>query len=73
MTAITADLPTLSLTFVGWGPNPIAVCIGDQRPSTARWTLPSLSLVERAVLRALCNEALATLDRTEADLAKEDS
>ena len=67
---MNVELHPLTLTFVGNGPEPIAFQIADRRPSGGgRWTLPRISLVERAVLRALCQEALAAIDRAEADEA----
>jgi hypothetical protein len=63
----TVSLNPLSLVYVGMAPNPIAFQIQDRRTSDRHSsTYDCLSLVERAVLRALCVEAIANLDRLEA-------
>lgn len=59
------DLPELSLTFVGHsrdGIEPTAWSISDRRLDLDRPAFGMMTLVERAALRALCQDVLHTLD-----------
>ena len=62
--------PPLTLMFTGMQPrngdDPISFYLAD-RPAnrTGVWSFPSLSIVELAAFRALCQEALRVLDATE--------
>lgn len=66
-------LQPFTLTFVGTNlggtTEPTEWQISDRKPSPhgGVWMFRDMSIVERAVLRALCNEALRRLDATEAE------
>ena len=64
-------LTPLTLTFVGSDrggtSTPTGWQIADHVPTAGEWTFMGMSIIERAVLRALCHEALRRLDSTEAE------
>lgn len=67
MTDIISPRP-LSLYFVGSGRDGDAITweIADRVVDGSVWSFTSISIVERAVLRELCAEAIRRLDATEA-------
>jgi hypothetical protein len=62
MTSI--DLNPLTLVLVGAGSEPIAWQLSDEPKTSGVWSFGHMTLVERAALRALCEEAIRWIDRS---------
>lgn len=55
----------LSVHLVGNGPEPVIYSVWDRKPDDGNWTFADMTIVSRAALRALLNEAIAMIDRQE--------
>ena len=60
----TIDVSPLTIVLVGQGEEPIAWQLSGEPTASGVWSFNHMGLVERAALRALCEEAIRWIDRS---------